>query len=569
MGRNRARGTLGVLLLGSALAGCPKRVESEARLSSDEATLYLARRVLTLAPPPSLPTAEALLVRGGKVAAVGSRAALVAEMTETVRLVDLGEATLVPGLVDAHGHLLSYGRSLSILELSARSLADLYAKLNRVPATSFQGDWLVGRGWDQNDWPEQERDFPTRARLDELFPTTPVYLTRIDGHAAWVNGEALRRAKVSAKTADPPGGRILRNARGEPTGVFVDNAMDLFEGVLPPPTEVQREEWLKAALERLARAGLVAVHDAGMDLATFQLLQQWDLAERLPLRVYGMVDGQGKDVPRFLELGPYQGRLLTLRAVKFLMDGALGSRGAALGAPYADAPLEQGLLMLTPDELVERASVFMERGFQVAVHAIGDRANRLVMDALAQAAERTKTRGGRHRLEHAQVLAPEDIPRLAALGWIASMQPVHATSDMPWAERRLGRERLRGAYAWKSLGKAGVPLAFGSDFPVEDPNPLAGLYAARTRQDPAGNPEGGWFPEERLNGEEALRAFTAGAAYASFGEQTRGELSVGKDADFTALSVDPLSDPPAQLLRGRALLTVVAGREVFRTEEVH
>ena len=542
-----------------------KRVASE---SSDpnEAVLYAADRVRTL--NPQQPLAEALLVRWGKVLEVGARRDL-ESAHPAVRVVELRDATIVPGLADAHGHLASLGRSLSILSfVGASSVEQILEMAKNAPPASYEGEWLVGRGWDQNAWPEGRRDFPTRQQLDALFPSTPVYFTRVDGHAAWVSSEALRRAGVDTRSLDPPGGRIIRDGKGEPSGVLVDNAMHLVSSKMPNPTDEQREKRLRAALEKCTSVGLTAVHDAGTDLPTLMLLHQWDSSGALPLRVYAMADGQGGASQVFSELGLIQGKLFTFRAVKFWLDGALGSRGAALQAPYSDEPTQRGLLLIESTELQKRARDLMQRGYQVAVHAIGDRANTLALDVLSKTAAEAKVENRRNRIEHAQILRAEDIPRFAQLGIIASMQPTHATSDMPWAEQRVGRERIAGAYAWKSLLDAGAHLAFGSDFPVEDSNPLLGLYAARTRQDAKGNPPGGWLPEQKLDGEQALRGFTTGAAYASFAEDVRGMLRPGMDADFVALSVDPVDDPPRQLLTGKALLTVVAGKVAYRDKSL-
>jgi len=542
-----------------------KRVASE---SSDpnEAVLYAADRVRTL--NPQQPLAEALLVRWGKVLEVGARRDL-ESAHPAVRVVELRDATIVPGLADAHGHLASLGRSLSILSfVGASSVEQILEMAKNAPPASYEGEWLVGRGWDQNAWPEGRRDFPTRQQLDALFPSTPVYFTRVDGHAAWVSSEALRRAGVDTRSLDPPGGRIIRDGKGEPSGVLVDNAMHLVSSKMPNPTDEQREKRLRAALEKCTSVGLTAVHDAGTDLPTLMLLHQWDSSGALPLRVYAMADGQGGASQVFSELGLIQGKSFTFRAVKFWLDGALGSRGAALQAPYSDEPTQRGLLLIESTELQKRARDLMQRGYQVAVHAIGDRANTLALDVLSKTAAEAKVENRRNRIEHAQILRAEDIPRFAQLGIIASMQPTHATSDMPWAEQRVGRERIAGAYAWKSLLDAGAHLAFGSDFPVEDSNPLLGLYAARTRQDAKGNPPGGWLPEQKLDGEQALRGFTTGAAYASFAEDVRGMLRPGMDADFVALSVDPVDDPPRQLLTGKALLTVVAGKVAYRDKSL-
>ncbi|RKH22278.1 amidohydrolase [Corallococcus praedator] len=529
-----------------------------------ETTVYKAARVWTL--DPERPLAQALAVREARLLAVGTLDEVRAAAGPDAREVDLGAATVVPGLVDAHAHLHGLGKSLTTVRLEqSASVEEVLQRLARAPASSFQGDWLLGKGWDQTGWPGGE--FPGRAELDERFPWAPVLLTRVDHHAAWVNGEALRRAGITRSTPDPEGGRILKDARGEPTGVLVDNAMDAVTAAMPAPTREQLETRLRAALERCARVGLTGVHDAGMDLDAFRALQAWDLEGTLPLRVYAMAAGQGEERHGYLEQGPWHGRHLSMRAVKFLADGALGSRGAALHDDYSDEPGQRGLLLLSPEELEARAQAFMGRGFQVCIHAIGDRANTLVVDVLLRGAERTGTQALRHRVEHAQILRPEDIQRLGAAGLVASVQPTHATSDMRWARTRLGSERLKGAYAWRSLKDAGAHLALGSDFPIENPDVLAGLYAARTRQDAKGWPEGGWYPEERLSATESLEGFTVGPAWASFEEVRRGRLKPGMDADFVALSEDPVEGPAAALVEARVLATVVAGAEVFRAED--
>ncbi|EPX58474.1 hypothetical protein D187_003946 [Cystobacter fuscus DSM 2262] len=553
---------LGAVLLVTCAAGCARHApEAKQASSSSTPTVYVARRVRTL--DAARPLAEALSVRAGKVLAVGTRDEVLAAAGAGARVVDLGDVTVVPGLTDAHGHLSGLGASLAAVGLEGTaSREEVLARVTAAPSSAWQGDWLMGRGWDQNDWPE--KSFPGRAELDAKLPRTPVVLERVDGHALWVNGEALRRARIGKDTPDPAGGRILRGPDGEPTGVLVDNAMNLVLAVLPPPTDAQWEARLAAALARCAEVGLTGVHDAGMDLRTYRLLRRWDEEGRLPLRVYAMAEGQGADRETYLREGPFQGRMLTMRSVKLVLDGALGSRGAALHAPYSDEPGHRGLLLLTPEEYEARVKAFMSRGFQVATHAIGDRANTLVLETLLREAEATGTRHLRHRVEHAQVMRPEDIQRLGQNGFVASMQPTHATSDMPWAERRVGAERIQSAYAWRKLKESGAPLALGSDFPVERPDVLRGLYAARTRQDAEGQPVSGWFPEQRLSGEESLEGFTVGAAWAAFAENERGRLKPGMDADFVAFSVDPVEAPPADLLEGRVKLTVVAGTEVYR-----
>lgn len=546
------RRSLLALGVGLLVAGCMKRTpDGQAR-----DIVVLARRIHTN--DPQRPFATAMVVRGEKLAYVGDEAGARAFASSDAVVDRFPEATVVPGLADAHGHLASLGRSLSIVSLDGlHTAAEVGPRLAQAPRSAFQGEWLLGRGWDQNDW--TEKAFPSKALLDAAKPGVPVFLTRVDGHAAWVSSEALKRAGITRDTKDPPGGRILRDAAGEPTGVLIDNAIDLVSAKIPAPTVAGRETRLKAALEACAKLGLTAVHDAGMDKDTFELLQRWDVGGLLPIRVYAMADGQSEGWADFVGRGVFQGGLLEMRAVKLLADGALGSRGAALHAPYADEPSSRGLLLLEPEELAMRAKAFDARGFQVAVHAIGDRANTLVIDLLS-----TLTREHRHRVEHAQVLRGDDVDRIAKAGLVASMQPTHATSDMPWAEARVGKERLAFAYAWRAMLEAKIPLAFGSDFPVEHPNPLWGLYAARTRQDHSGQPPAGWTAPQRLSGTEALAAFTSGVAFAAHAETRRGRLAEGFDADFVVLPVDPVDGEAKALLDAKVLMTVVRGIDVYR-----
>ncbi len=539
------------------VTSCAHVPESDHRVHT---YVFSAKLIRTM--NPELPTAEAVVVRGDKVLFVGSkREALEAAGPDAV-LESFPESVIVPGLVDAHVHLSSLGRSLSIVNLLTATTEAGAVALVAAAATNpaaHEGDWLVGDGWDQNDWPTKA--YPTKASLDAVSPAAPVYLSRVDGHAAWVNSEALRRAKVTKATKDPAGGRIERDASGEPTGVLVDNAMDLVGALLPQPSLEVKQKRLKRAVEWCARLGLTQVHDAGMDLATFSILQNWDALGLLPVRVYAMAAGQGDEAEQYLERGPFSGRRLEMRAVKLLADGALGSRGAALLEPYSDAADQTGLLLVTPEVLEAKAKAFAERGFQVAIHAIGDRANSLAISTLSKLGP-----GGRHRVEHAQILAAGDLDKFAKFGLIASFQPTHATSDMPWAEQRVGPERVKWAYAWRSVLDAKGHVAFGSDFPVEDPNPLWGLYAARTRQDHQGLPVGGWHPEQKVTGDEALAGFTTGAAYAAFAEERRGQLKAGFDADLVVLPVDPVEGEPKRLLDAKVQVTVVDGIDVYRAE---
>lgn len=501
----------------------------------------------------------------GTIVAVGNEETLMVQFPDSERL-DAKGHTVVPGLIDAHAHLMGLGKSLTTATLEqTASISEVIEALRRHAETLPEGDWLLGRGWDQNDWPEQV--FPNRADLDEAFPERPVWLTRIDGHAGWANSAALQAAGLmDAVPEDPEGGRIVRDNEGRATGVMVDAAMAMVEKAVPPDSLEQKARALRLALERTASRGLTGVHEAGTTLTDYHLYQAAIDAGQFPLRLYAMASGVGDLFEQLCGGGvarEYQGRLAA-RSVKLYMDGALGSRGAALLEPYSDDPRNTGLLQMSPGGLTEAATEAMECDLQVNTHAIGDRGNREVLNAYEKAIEATGGGAGRHRVEHAQVVALEDIPRFAELGLIASMQPTHATSDMPWAQDRLGAERVKGAYAWRRFIEAGVQLALGSDFPVEKVDPLLGFYAAVTRQDAEGNPDGGWYPGQRLTREEALRGFTLDAAHAAFMEESLGSLEPGKRADFVILSEDILEIPASGILNTRVLATYLDGEPVYQ-----
>ncbi len=434
--------------------------------------------------------------------------------------------------------------------------------MKRAPETSYQGGWLIGRGWNQNDWASEGHAFPGREALDAAFPTTPVRLVRVDGHAVWVNGEALRRGGITAATKDPEGGRILRDAHGEPTGVLVDNAIDLLKGVFPEPTDAEREERLAAAFRRCAELGLTDVHDAGMDLATFTLLQQLDMAGRLPLRVYAMANGWEDDRQTFLDRGPFQGRLLTMKSVKLLADGALGSRGAALHHGYSDEASTTGLLLIEPGRAraagarVHRARLPGERARD---RRPGEHARaRRVLAALARGAAAAAPADRARADPHPGGPAARRAARGDRLGAADPRDERHAVGEGA-ARRRAAEGRVRLALAPRRRRAARARERLSD----RGPEPALGIYSARTRQDPDGKPEGGWYPEQRLTGEEALAGFTTGAAYAEFAEDRRGILKEGMDADFTALDVDPVEGEAKAVRNGKVLRTVVAGREVY------
>ncbi|HVX65913.1 MAG TPA: amidohydrolase [Bryobacteraceae bacterium] len=501
------------------------------------------------------PVVSALAVKNGRIACLGDDVARCAP--PGARRIDARGAVVVPGLIDSHVHMEALGEQLETIDLRGVASVERVAELVRRAAASRRpGDWIVGRNWDQTNWGGR---FPTARDLAAAAPRNPVLLARVDGHAAWVNAPALVLAQITRTTADPPGGRILREADGAPSGILVDRAVDLVASKLPAPTPADTRRRLARAAAECVRVGLTSVHDAGVTALQLDAYRDLIAHGELPLRVYAMIGGDGPLWRKYLARGPETGERLTIRSIKLLADGALGSRGAALLEPYSDEPGNSGLLILSRKSIERVAREAVAHGFQVCTHAIGDRANRTVLDAYAAALGGAADR--RFRIEHAQVVAPSDFERFRKYSLIASMQPTHATSDMRWAEARLGPERVRGAYAWRRFLSLGVPVASGSDFPVERPDPLPGFYAAVTRQDAGGRPPGGWFPEQRMSREEALRSWTLSGAFAAFEEREKGSLEPGKLADFVMLSADILRIRPAEILTTRVLMTVV-GREI-------
>jgi predicted amidohydrolase YtcJ len=549
-----------VALLFTALFACARvHPAAESVPMADSGTLYIAGTVVTGADQTPRKN-YAVYVQGGVIREVGPAAELqrAHPVTNTLAVLD---GTLLPGLTDAHGHLYGLGLALDTVNLvSTTSFDDALTRVKERAASTPQGDWVLGRGWDQNDWAVKE--FPTAAQIDAVIPDHPVFLRRIDGHAAVANTAALRAAGVTAASKDPEGGRVIRDASGNPTGTFVDAAMDLVEDHIPAPSAAQRKARVLAAAQDIAAHGLTEMHDAGIDAATITAVKELIDEKRFPIRVYAMLGDNDELLRTWFAQGPlteYGGRL-TIRAVKLYADGALGSRGAALLAPYSDDPTNSGLMLARPEHLEDVARRGRAAGFQVNTHAIGDRGVRNVIDSYAKAGV---TANDRYRVEHLQVIAPDDVPKLIAHGIIASMQPTHATSDMYWAEARLGPERVKGAYAWRTVLDAHGRLALGSDFPVEDVNPFFGIYAAVTRQDQEGKPAGGWYPAQRLTLAEAVRGFTSDAAYAAFEEQSRGTIEAGKLADFTIVEGDFYAMPAADLYKTKVRATVVGGHVVY------
>jgi predicted amidohydrolase YtcJ len=476
--------------------------------------------------------------------------------------------TLLPGLIDGHGHVLGLGQNLSQVDLrESSSEAQAVAKTAAFAKANPQAQWILGRGWNQVLWPSQQ--FPSKQLLDEVIKDKPVWLSRVDGHAGWANSKALQLAGISKDSIDPPGGQIIRDANGEPTGVLIDNAMLLLEQQIPSINETERVSALNAAFKHLLSLGITSTHDAGINAANLATYQQLREAKQLPLRLYPMLSATDPALESWLKAGPVDDPLdfLDVRSVKIYGDGALGSRGAALLAPYSDKPKEKGLLVTQPDKLTAVMKLTIDAGFQANVHAIGDYANQLALDRFESLQTEAQRKAGRHRIEHAQVVAPKDLPRFAALHVLPSMQPTHATSDKNMAGDRLGVARLRGAYAWRSLVDDGARIVGGSDYPVELANPFFGIHAAVTRQDQQNQPAGGWLPEQKLTLVEALRSFTVDAAYGAFQDQSMGSLAPGMWADFILVDRDIVKVAPEQLWQTKVLATYVGGELKYQFRE--
>lgn len=483
--------------------------------------------------------------------------------------VDLAGAHVYPGFTEAHAHVTGIGAALEQVDLKdAASFEEVVARAKAAAAKLPPGSWVVGRGWDQNLW--QDRSFPHHAALSAAIPDHPVALRRVDGHAVLTNARGLAAAGITDATPDPAGGRIVRDAHRQPTGVLVDTAEALLDAAIPSPSEHDIERRMLAAAEHLASLGHTAVHDAGTSRQELAVLRRLHSEGRLGIRVWVMLDGSDDDLlDAELANGPQVATdgMLTVRAVKLYADGALGSRGAWLSAPYHDEPETVGLEVTPVARLAEVVRRAGRAGFSPCVHAIGDAAVHRVLDVFER--ELAGAPGLRPRVEHAQVVAPDDVPRFAALGAIASVQPTHCTSDMPWAPDRLGSERIAWAYRWRSLLAAGARLALGSDAPIESSDPRLGIWTAVTRQKTDGQPPEGWNRGEALTVPEAVAGYTTWAAYAAGEEGWRGLLAPGFAADLTILDRDLEAGGAAGVLHARVVRTVVAGRDMFVGGSVH
>ncbi len=511
--------------------------------------------ILTL--DPKHPRAEALAVKDGVIVKVGAATDLSGQKGPKTRVIDLAGGLAVPGLTDAHGHVANLGRFLEQVDLrGARSIAEV---VDRIKRQNSKGTWILGRGWDQNLWPDAA--MPTHHPLTAAFPDRPVWLRRVDGHAGWGNAAVLEQAGITAQTSAPEGGEIFRDDSGTATGVFVDAAMGLVP--VPAPSRADIRRWILAAQDHLHARGITGVHDMGVDADADAVYRELLETDELHLRIHGYASEQWFEADllgRRKPDTPEPNTRYALLGVKVYADGALGSRGAYLLAPYRDRPGHRGLMQRSKKNLARLATHAMGEGWQMATHAIGDGGNRATLDAYERAFQRHRIDDHRFRIEHCQIVDVADVPRFVTLKVLASMQPTHATSDMSWVADRIGDKRLPGAYAWQRLLKTGAHLAFGSDFPVELADVTHGLYAAITRQDEGGHPSGGWLPDQRVDLERAIRGFSSEAAYFARREKHLGRIAKGMQADLTCFKQDLFALEPGQIRNAEILATVVAGR---------
>lgn len=510
------------------------------------------------------PDAQAIAMRGDSIVFVGTSAGALALRGPRTRVVDLAGKTVVPGLIDAHVHLSELGANLARLDLAGvRTEQEAVNRVVERAKTVPAGQWITGSGWDEGAWANH---YPTMELLSRLVPNHPVFLRGLHGFAAWGNRLAFEKAGITSNTAAPTGGQILKDARGNAAGVVLNTAVDLLARAVPARTSAELERDIRAALAAMAKAGYVSVHEAGIGGPELAVYRSLALQRQLPIRVYAMLSASDTVLLReWQSRGPDTSNfpMLTIRAVKAFADGALGSRGARLLEDYSDRPGHRGTTGGRYGYDSSLVAGMMRRGFQVAIHAIGDAANRETLDFFdAVEAANADARATRPRIEHAQVVHLDDIQRFAKSGIIASMQPSHAVEDMAWAETRVGPSRIRGAYAWRTLRREGARLVFSSDLPATNYDIFYGLHSAVTRQDPQGKPAGGWYRDQAMSVEEALRAFTSWAAYAEFAENRAGKLALGMRADVTVMMIDPFTTPPSRLMTGAIAMTIAAGKVV-------
>ena len=505
-----------------------------------------------------------LIIKNGKVLEIGDDSLL---NNHNGKKIDVAGKTLLPGLIDAHGHVMGLGyQELQVNLMGIETLEETLEVIKQYAESNPDLEWIQGRGWNQTLWPENE--FPTAKDLDKIVADRPVWLSRVDGHAGWGNSLAMRLGGISKDTPEVQGGKIIRDNNGNATGIFIDAAEGYIQSIVPEPTVLERSLALEKALKLMAKMGITSVHDAGIGADTWEMYKQFADGEKLTTRIYSMISGTGDTFDELSTSGPiksYADDLLALRSVKIYSDGALGSRGAAMIEEYSDDPGNYGLLFMNQNDMNAMVSKVVGKGFQANIHAIGDAGNRQVLDALEYAQKKYEAFDLRNRIEHAQIVSLDDIPRFAELNVIASMQPTHATSDKNMAEDRVGPIRIEGGYAWQKYLNQGTIVAAGSDFPVEHSNPFYGLYSAVTRMDHHGNPEGGWYPEEKMSRIEAFRAFTIDAAYAAHQEHVLGSLEVGKWADFIIIDKDYFKVDLANIWKIKVLETWLAGKRTYQS----
>ncbi len=512
------------------------------------------------------PEVEAIAIKGNQILATGKDEEINRFIGENTRVIDLKGMFGCPGFNDAHLHFLSGGMSKTEVDLiGVKSIREIQKRVIKKLRTLPPGSWLTGRGWDQTLLPDKK--WPTRKILDSVAPNVPIFLRRVCGHAALVNTKALHIAGIKTDTPNPPAGEIVKDpATGKPTGILKEDAMDLVSQYIPPPSEQVIEKAVEIALEEARKFGVTSIQDntsADMLNVYQKLLNEGKLTCRVsewpPLQ---------EDLKRYKKLQQkYNGNIIHFGLLKGFSDGSMGSRTAAFFRPYFDDPTTRGIFQMTQDELNRLVLHADKEGFQIGIHAIGDAANRMVLDAYTLARKINGVRDSRHRIEHAQILTKEDIPRFKELGVIASMQPTHCIEDMRWAETRIGTERCRYAYAWRSLKNHGAVLAFGTDWPVVSLNPMEALYAAVTRRDTSGYPRKGWFPQERLTIQETIEAYTLGSAYAEFREKEKGSLVPGKLADIVILDHNLLEIPSEEILKTRVVYTIMNGKIVYERKK--
>ena len=527
-------------------------------------TLITNIKGYTLNTEGKLITFSNMLIDNGKVVANN----VDSTTTKIHQTIDGNGRILLPGLIDAHGHMLGLGAMLTKVDLRESTSADDAARqVADYAFANYSLPWITGGGWNQELW--SDRAFPTAAILDKKISNKPVWLRRVDGHAGWANSKALAIAGITKDTPSPVGGQIVKDADGNPTGVFIDNAMELISAHIPPPDNDMNTLFLNKASEHLLSLGITSIHDAGISRRVYDFYLKQALQGQLDIRIYAMIDATDPELDSMLSNGPIRDAndFLSIRSVKAYGDGALGSRGAALLTPYTDAPHQHGLLLTQPEQMTPLFSKVIGAGFQLNYHAIGDKANHAALNEYEATFASLGGQSLRHRIEHAQVIAPDDLARFSALGVLPSMQPTHATSDKNMAEDRLGKERIKGAYAWKTLLESGSRLPLGSDFPVELANPFYGLHAAVTRQDRNNQPVNGWYANEALTIEQAFKGFTLDAAYAAHMEDTLGTLTPGTWADFILVDQDIFSIDPKDIWKTQVLATYVAGKQVYSAPE--